>query len=67
MSEQVVPLPQSEAEVSGVLLPDTQQLKRVLETALLTATEPLSLPELKKLCDEPMDNRQIETILEELA
>ena len=67
MSEQVVPLLQNEIEVSGELLPDTQQLKRVLETALLTATEPLSLPELKKLCDEPMDNRQIETILEELA
>jgi segregation and condensation protein B len=67
MSEQVVPLLQNEIEVSGELLPDSQQFKRVLETALLTATEPLSLPELKKLCDEPMDNRQIETILEELA
>jgi segregation and condensation protein B len=67
MSEQVVPLPQSEIEVPGELLPDSQQFKRVLETALLTASEPLSLPELKKLCDEPMDNRQIETILEELA
>lgn len=46
---------------------DTHQLKRVLETALLTATEPLPISELKKLCDAPMDNRQIEALLEELA
>jgi segregation and condensation protein B len=46
---------------------DIQQLKRVLETALLTATEPLSIPELKKLCDSPLDNRQLESLLEELA
>jgi segregation and condensation protein B len=67
MSEQVVPLLQSEIEVSGELLPDSQQFKRVLETALLTASEPLSLPELKKLCDVPLDNRQLESLLEELA
>ncbi|MGB9094086.1 MAG: SMC-Scp complex subunit ScpB [Gallionella sp.] len=47
--------------------PDTQQLKRVLETALLTATEPLSISELKKLCDAPLDNRQLESLLEELV
>jgi segregation and condensation protein B len=46
---------------------DTQQFKRVLETALLTATEPLSIAELKKLCDAPLDNRQLESLLEELA
>ena len=46
---------------------DTQQLKRVIETALLTTTEPLSLVELKKLSDVPLDNRQIEGLLEELA
>jgi len=46
---------------------DTQQLKRVLETALLTATEPLSISELKKLCDAPLDNRQLESLLEELV
>jgi len=46
---------------------DTQQLKRILETALLTASEPLSLAELKKLSDAPCDNRQLESLLEELA
>ena len=46
---------------------DTRQLKRVLETALLTSTEPLSLAELKKLSDVLPDNRQMETLLEDLA
>jgi segregation and condensation protein B len=45
---------------------DMQQLKRVLETALLTSAEPLSLAELKKLADTSLDNRQIETLLAEL-
>ncbi len=67
MSEQVVQLLQSETTPPGELLPDMQQLKRVLETALLTATEPLAVAELKKLCDEPLDNRLLESLLEELA
>jgi segregation and condensation protein B len=46
---------------------DTRQLKLVLETALLTSTEPLSLAELKKLSDVLPDNRQMETLLEDLA
>ncbi|MDO8263544.1 MAG: SMC-Scp complex subunit ScpB [Gallionella sp.] len=46
---------------------DTAQFKRVLETALLTSAEPLSLAELKKLSDAPLDNRQLETLLEELT
>jgi segregation and condensation protein B len=46
---------------------DTQQLKRVLETALLTSAEPLSIAELKKLGGTSLDNRQFETLLEELA
>jgi segregation and condensation protein B len=46
---------------------DTQQLKRVLETALLTSSEPLSLAELKKLADTMLDNRQLEALLEELV
>ena len=55
-----------ETEAVGETI-DTQQLKRVLETALLTSTEPLSLTELKKLGDMSLDNRQLETLLEELA
>jgi segregation and condensation protein B len=46
---------------------DTQQFKRVLEAALLTSSEPLPLAELKKLSDAPLDNRQLEALLEELA
>ena len=78
MSGQAEPLVQSETSV--ILLPspvegdeltlqpiDTAQLKRVLETALLTSSEPLSLAELKKLGDAPLDNRQVEALLDELA
>ena len=50
-----------------VVLADTQQLKRILEAALLTSSEPLSLVELKKLSDVPLDNRQLEGLLEELV
>ncbi|MGB8077378.1 MAG: SMC-Scp complex subunit ScpB [Gallionella sp.] len=46
---------------------DIQQLKRVLETALLTSAEPLSLAELRKLGDTSLDNRQLESLLEELV
>jgi segregation and condensation protein B len=46
---------------------DTRQFKRVLETALLTSTEPLPVSELKKLSDVSLDARQLETLLEELA
>lgn len=46
---------------------NTGQFKRVLETALLTSTEPLPVAELKKLSDVSLDNRQLETLLEELA
>jgi segregation and condensation protein B len=67
MSEQVELLQQSETTAPEVVLADTQQLKRVLETALLTSSEPLSLAEMKKLSDVSLDNRQIEGLLEELA
>ena len=79
MSEQAEPLPPSESAAPPdfppdvlpaeppAVLPDLEQLKRVLETALLTATEPLPAAELKKLSDAPIDNRQIEALLEELA
>ena len=93
MSEQVEPLPQSEApqgvEPRGeeralvetghsqgeVSIPtdlfgekmNTGQFKHILEAALLTSTEPLPVPELKKLSDVSLDNRQMEALLEELA
>ncbi|OGS98732.1 MAG: SMC-Scp complex subunit ScpB [Gallionellales bacterium RIFCSPLOWO2_12_FULL_59_22] len=46
---------------------NTAQFKCVLETALLTTTEPLPVAELKKLSDVSLDSRQMETLLEELA
>ena len=78
MSVQAEPLTQSETSVIILPLPvegddqilqpiDMAQLKRVLETALLTSSEPLSPAELKKLSDAPLDNRQLEALLEELA
>jgi len=67
MSELAEQLPQIESAMPGDVLPDMEQLKLVLETALLTATEPLPVSELKKLSDTPVDNRQTEALLEELA
>lgn len=83
MSEQIEPLPQSEAQSpredefgsEGVTITtdlfggklNTDQFKQVLETALLTSTEPLPVSELKKLSDVSLDNRQMEALLEELA
>lgn len=81
MSEQAEPLPQNEIVVAapeegadhaihidlfgGEM--DRVQFKRVLEAALLTATEPLTVAELKKLNEVSLDSRQMETLLEELA
>jgi segregation and condensation protein B len=42
-------------------------LKIIFETALLTSAEPLPLSELKKLGDMPLDNRQVNMLLEEIA
>jgi segregation and condensation protein B len=66
MSEQAEPFPQNEA-LSGEVQPDTRKLKRVLETALLTSTEPMSMSELKKLGDTSIDNMLIEAILDEIS
>lgn len=75
MSEAIQPLtrpePQTGEEViatdlfGGTL--SVAQFKTVLETALLTSTEPLSLTELKKLSEVSLDNRQMEALLQELA
>ena len=43
-----------------------EDYKRVLETALLAAVEPLSLAELKKLFDEPFDDDTWRTLLDDL-
>lgn len=46
---------------------DVEQFKYVLEAALLTSAEPLSLTELKKLSDVSLDHAQLEKILAQLA
>lgn len=46
---------------------DAALLQRVIEAALLTAEEPLSLTELKRLSDTPPENRQIEELLQQIA
>jgi segregation and condensation protein B len=68
MSEQALTSPQSDASAVEPMQPvDAARLKIILEAALLTAQEPLSLAELKKLGDVPLENRQIEEVLEQLA
>jgi segregation and condensation protein B len=45
---------------------DLDQIKRVLEAVLLTAQEPLSLSELKRLFDEDLENETLRKVLAEL-
>ena len=46
---------------------DQEKIIQVFEAALLTSPEPLSLTELKKLGDTPLENRVIEELLGKLA
>src|SRR5919112_3144910 len=45
---------------------DLTQVKRILETALLTSQEPLTLADLKKLFDEELSNDTLRNVLEDL-
>jgi segregation and condensation protein B len=45
---------------------NTQEAKNVLETALLTAQQPLPIEQLRKLFAEPIDDDMIRVLLEEL-
>lgn len=80
MSEPVEPLLPSEpstavAEVEhAVTTPspapaqgERELLSRVLEAALLTTQEPLSIPELKRLSDMPLESKFVEELLQQLA
>ncbi|SEN13229.1 condensin subunit ScpB [Nitrosomonas marina] len=49
---------------SNALMP--QQIKQVIETALLAAQEPLSTAMLKKLFDSQVESKQISSYLEEI-
>lgn len=71
MSEQVdsplndnqpVVLTSAEAPLADVAL-----LKKVFEAALMTSAEPLSMTELKKLSDTPLETRFVEDLLQQLA
>jgi len=46
---------------------DWQHAKRVIEAALLTASEPLPVAELKKLFDEELGNEAVRKVVAELA
>ena len=46
---------------------DALSFKHIIEAALLTRLEPMSLSEIRLLFDETLSNRQIEALLEELA
>ncbi len=46
---------------------DLQEVKKVIEAALLTANEPLPISDLKKLFDEDLGNDMLRNILAELA
>ena len=52
---------------SGISALNAEQFRMVVEAALLTAEEPLSLSDLKKLTEVPLENRWLERLLEELA
>jgi segregation and condensation protein B len=76
MSAQAEPLPQNPSDAdtgAGIAIDlfggelDQAKFLTVLEAALLTSTEPLSLGELKKLSDVSLDNRQMQYLLEQLA
>ncbi len=46
---------------------DTAQLLRIFEAALLTSQEPLSITELKRLSDIPLETRTVEELLHQLS
>ena len=45
---------------------DLSRVKHVLETALLTSQEPLTLVDLRKLFDDDLANETVRNVLEEL-
>jgi segregation and condensation protein B len=45
---------------------DLAEVKKVLETALLTSPEPLSVSDLKKLFDHELDNETVRKVLDDL-
>ncbi len=46
---------------------DAVHLTRILEAALLTTQEPLSITELKRLSEVPLETKYVEELLQQLA
>ncbi len=68
MSEPVEPsLPSEQTTAIADAAVDTAHLTRVLEAALLTTQEPLSIAELKRLSDAPLETKFVEELLLQLA
>lgn len=56
-----------QTEETAVALIDAVLFKRVLEAALLTTQEPLSMAELKKLSEVPLESKFVEELLDQIA
>ncbi len=70
MSEPAVPSLPNETDHALAVVEsavDLALLRRVIEAALLTAEEPLSLAELKRLSEVPLENRLVEECLQQIA
>ncbi len=57
---------QAELETAAITV-DPAHFRKIVEAALLTTQEPLSVAELKKLSDLPVNTRFVEDVLEALA
>jgi segregation and condensation protein B len=65
--EQSLPSEQVNAVAEVEHAVDTVQLTRIFEAALLTTQEPLSIAELKRLSDIPLETKKVEELLQQLA
>jgi segregation and condensation protein B len=63
LSENQLPVAVAEAEATV----DIVLLKKIFEAALMTSQEPLSIAELKKMSDVPVDSAQVEAVLQQLV
>lgn len=66
-AEQSLPSEQSTAVAEVEHAVDTALLLRIFEAALLTTQEPLSVAELKRLSEAPLETRTVEELLQNLS
>jgi segregation and condensation protein B len=67
MSEQADSLSNKDQLPAVASAVDTVLLLKIFEAALMTSQEPLSIAELKKMSDTPLDSTQIEALLQQLV